>query len=324
MSEPGTAQMTNVSLFHRPCVSLSPGEAETPDLSVVVPSVNGWGDLRVCLEALNTQRKEVKLEVLVVDRLGEGLREQVRHAFPWVRLIPASTSTVIPDLRAMGVGEARAPAVAVIEDHILVPPGWARRMLAALDAGADVVGGPIENAATETLVEWAAFLCEYSACLPPLPAGPADWLPGNNIVYRRELLERFRPVLESGRWESHLHDSLRQAGTTLVCRPEVAVGHKKHFTIGEYVGQRYLYSRSYAGMRVAGAPLLLRAAYGLAALLLPPVLFYRTVARVWPHRAYRGHLIRSLPLLGLFVVAWAAGEVVGYWAGPGDSLSRVR
>jgi hypothetical protein len=33
--------------------------------------------------------------------------------------------------------------------------------------------------------------------------------------------------------------------------------------------------------------------------------------------------VRSLPLLPLFVAAWAAGEVVGAALGPGDALSRV-
>jgi len=30
-----------------------------------------------------------------------------------------------------------------------------------------------------------------------------------------------------------------------------------------------------------------------------------------------------LPLLAVFVVSWAFGEMVGYVAGPGDSLARV-
>src|SRR5262245_36690244 len=295
-----------------------------PELSVVVPSVNGMGDLRGCLKALDAQRADVALEVLVVDRLGDALRSEIAREFPEVRVIAASTGTTIPDLRAAAIREAKAPAVAVIEDHVIVPPGWARAMLDALAAGADVVGGSIENAATDTVAAWAAFLCEYSACLPPLPAGPTNWLPGNNTVYRRELLERFRSALEGVRWENHLHDELRRSGTTLICRPEIVVGHKKHFTVGEYFGQRYLYSRSYAGMRVAGKSIVRRFVTGLGAFLLPPVLFYRTVKRVWPNRPYRGHLLRSRPLLTLFVFAWAAGEVVGYWAGPGDALRRVR
>ncbi|HEV8125408.1 MAG TPA: glycosyltransferase [Gemmatimonadales bacterium] len=293
------------------------------ELSVVVPSVNGWSDLEGCLAALEAERGQVGLEVLVADRLGEALRARVRDRFPWVTLVEAEPGVTIPDLRAMAFARATGPSVAVIEDHVLVPPGWARQMLQAQARGEEVVGGAVENAATERLVDWAAFLCEYSHLLPPLPDGPSDWLTGNNTVYRRELLDRYRAVTEQGRWENVLHDRMRDDGVTLFCRPAIRVGHKKHYTVWEYLSQRYLYSRSYAGARVAGTGMGKRLAYGLAALALPPLLFYRTVARIWGKRVHRGELVKSLPLLSLFVTGWAAGELVGAWFGPGDALSKV-
>jgi hypothetical protein len=187
-----------------------------------------------------------------------------------------------------------------------------------------VVGGAVENAATESLVDWAAFLCEYSHCVPPLPAGPAEWLTGNNIVYPRELLERYRAVVESGGWENRLHEAMRGDGVPLTCRPDIVIGHKMHYSFADYMSQRYIYARSYAGARVEGAGFARRVAWGAAALALPPLLFWRTVRRVLGKGRHRAELVRSLPLLSLFVVAWAAGEAVGYVAGPGDSLSKVR
>ena len=61
-----------------------------------------------------------------------------------------------------------------------------------------------------------------------------------------------------------------------------------------------------------------------AAAALPPVLLWRTVSRILAKQRHRGELLRSLPLLAVFVSAWAAGEVVGSWFGAGDSLRRVR
>jgi GT2 family glycosyltransferase len=293
------------------------------DLSVVVPSVNGWSDLDGCLAALEAQRRDVTLEVLVADRVGEPVRANIRSRYPGVRLLEAEPGTTIPDLRAMAFAVAQGKSVAVIEDHVLVPPGWARQLLDAQERGEEVVGGSVENAATQRTVDWAAFLCEYSHLLPPLAEGPSEWLTGNNTVYRRALLERYRAVTEQGRWENHLHDRLREDGVTLYCRPGIRVGHKKHYTVWEYFSQRYLYSRSYAGARVAEAAASRRLAYGLAAFALPPVLFYRTVSRIWKKGSYRAELVRSLPLLALFVTGWAAGEVVGAWFGPGNALSKV-
>lgn len=300
---------------------------ERAALSVVVPSVNGMGDLAGCLEALEAQRRDVALEVLVVDRLGDDVRREVRRRFPAVRVLEVPRSTTIPRMRELAFDAAAGDMVAVIEDHVVVPPGWARRLLDAQRAASNgkpaVVGGAVENAATGKLVDWAAFLCEYSHCIPPLPDGPAEWLTGNNVVYPRALLERYRAVVAEGKWENHLHEALKRDGIPLVCRPEIVVGHKKHYTLGEYLSQRYLYARSYAGARVKGAPVTKRLAYAAAALALPPLLFYRTLSRVVSKGRHRAELVRSIPLLALFVSSWAIGEMVGYAAGPGDSLEKV-
>ena len=117
--------------------------------------------------------------------------------------------------------------------------------------------------------------------------------------------------------------AIRARGTLLVCRPDIVVGHKKHYTFTEYLTQRYFYARSFAGARVADAPPLTRIVYGLAALGLAPVLYWRIVSRVLAKGRHTDRLWPSLPLLVPFVLAWGFGEVVGYWRGPGTALSRV-
>ncbi len=295
----------------------------TPDLSVIIPSVNSYSDLRSCLTALSAQTS-VTLEVIVVDRLGPALREAAQRDFPETLLLPVEPGTTIPEMRAVGIAAATAPAVGVIEDHVIVPPDWSRRMLDALNEGHDVVGGAIENAATGTLMDWAAFLCEYSASLPPLPSGPSGGVPGNNVIYRKEVLDRYTAVLDQHKWENHLHDAMKADGIELIMRPDIVVGHKMHYTFWLYFSQRFLYSRSYAGARVDGAPLSRRLIMGAAAFALPPLMFYRTVKQVVSKGKHIGHLIKSLPLLVLFCLSWGAGEVVGYWFGAGRSLSKVR
>jgi hypothetical protein len=294
-----------------------------PDLSVVVPSVNGWSDLEGCLAALAAQRNGARVEVLLADRVGPDLRDRVRARFPEVRVLEAPADTSIPRLRALAFEAAGAPVVGVIEDHVLVPPDWAARMLAAHRDGARAVGGAVANAATERFVDVAAFLCEYSHCLAPPPAGPASWLTGNNVTYRRELLERFRAVIAREEWENALHDALRAEGVTLTSRPDIVVGHRKHVTVAEYGVQRFLYSRSFAGARVRDAGPARRVAYGLASFLLPPLLLWRLIGNVRRSGRHGGALVRALPLLGLWVTAGAAGEVVGSWFGAGDALRKV-
>ncbi len=293
-----------------------------PALSVVIPSVNGWGDLEGCLAAIGRERETTDLEVLVVERCGAAVRERIAACFPWAVVLPVGPEVTIPGMRALAFDHATAPSVAVIEDHVLVPTGWAHALLLAR-RDAQVVGGGVRNAATGTLLDWAAFLCEYSHLLPPLPAGPSLWVTGNNTVYDRSLLVSYRNIVQARRWENYLHDTLRDAGVALVSHPEIVVDHRKHYTFGEYFSQRYLYARSYAGARVAEAPLLRRLAYGAAAFALPPLLLWRTVSRTLRKEVPRQLVWRTVPLTALFVVAWGAGEVIGYWFGAGDSLRKV-
>ncbi len=295
-----------------------------PLLTIVVPSVNGLHDLVPCCEALELVRARVPLEVLVVDRLGGDVAETVRRRFPWVTLHSVPRNTTIPQIRDRAFRMARSDAIAVIEDHVIVPPEWGARLLASLAEGHDVVGGPIANAATERLLDWATFLCEYSACLPPLPEGDAAWLPGNNIVYRKSVLDRFLSVTAEGAWENRLHDAMRAEGVHLICKAELLVGHKKHFGFFEYLGQRFLYSRSYAGARMRNASMLKRLASGAAAFVLPPLLLFRIAKSLTVKRVPMGRILATMPFISAFVVSWGLGEVVGYWTGAGDALSRVR
>lgn len=294
------------------------------EVSVIVPAVNSYDDLFDCLTALGRDQGAA-LEVIVIDRTGPLIRKSVRRDFPGVTVLTVPPGTTIPQMRAIAIRASHAPAVAVIEDHVIVPPGWARAMLDALGTDNDVVAGAVENAATQTLTDWAAFLCEYSAALPPLPSGPAEGVPGNNTIYRRAALDRFDAVLDEGKWENRLHDAMKAEGITLVLRPDIIVGHKMHYSFGLYLSQRFLYSRSYAGAMAAGmSPVQKLVRGGAALVLLPPLMFWRTISRILKKKRHLTELAKSVPMLVAFCLSWGAGEAVGYWAGPGDALSRVR
>lgn len=298
-------------------------EMDSPALSVVIPSVNGWPDLDRCLGALEHERAGTRLEALVPERCGASVRDAATDRYPWARLIPVPSSTTIPQMRAIAFGEARAPTVVVIEDHVIVPGGWARAMIGARTGEARVVGGGLVNAATDSVVDWAAWLCEYNHLAAPMQAGPVDSIHGNHTAYDRQLLVEFKSVVESGRWEDALHSALRRKGIVLWSRPDIVAGHQKHYTVGEYVTQRFYYSRAYAALRVNDASAARRFAYGLVAFTLPPLLFARIVSRVWSGRLYRAHLFPSLPLLAVFVCSWGLGEVAGAWLGDGGALAKV-
>lgn len=295
-----------------------------PELAVVIPFVNGRDDLDGALDALESTSQSTPLEAIVVNRHAPVAVRGLTNGRPWVRVLQVEPDCTIPEMRARAFRVATAPSVAVIEDHVRVPPGWARALLTAQTPETPVVGGAVENAATTRTVDWAAFLCEYSHCLPPIPSGSVRSITGNNTIYPRALLERYRGVVESGGWENRLHDAIRNDGIALTCRPDIVVGHKMHYSVTLYLSQRYLYSRSYAGDRSLGLGFANRCVRAASCAVLPVLLLARIISRVWSKPSYRSHLAKSLPLLMLFVVGWAAGEFVGYLIGPGRSLSQVR
>ena len=299
--------------------------SDSPTLSVVVPSVNGWQDLRACLEAIDLAGRSIPLEVIVPERCGARERAELSRHFPAVRVIPVAPDTSIPRMRALAFGAAAAPTVAVIEDHILVKSTWACRIEELRAAGHRVIGGRVENAATERAVDCAAFLCEYHGVLRVRAAGVAQSLIGNCTAYDRKLLRHFEHVIDRGGWEDSLHDAMQTAGVELWYDPTLVVRHRRvYHSASEYARERFNFSRAWAAMHTASSGSGRRLWLGARAALLPPLLLFRILTYTWSQRTNRMALLRSLPFLPLFIGSWALGELVGTWSGDGGALAKVR
>ena len=292
-----------------------------PKLSVVVASVNGFPYVGQCLDAL--AERAPGAEVIVADSTDGETRRRLQEGWPAVKLLSFEEQQTIPELRAAGIFVAGAPLVAVIEDHCRVTPEWADAAVEAHEQGHAVVGGPIRNVVTDRARDWAAFFCEYSAFMEPLPAGEAKALTGMNVAYDRKAIAAMEDLLRKGRWEGWLHARLQERGIGLYCASDMVLEHDKDFGLGEFLSQRWHYSRSYAGMRneTLGRR---RYLYALGAPLLPPVLYWRMARNVFSRSRRRREFLLATPLILLYVCVWAAGEAVGYAFGGGRSLLKVR
>jgi GT2 family glycosyltransferase len=297
--------------------------AGEPLVSVVIASVNGLPAIAECLEALTRQDGAGEAEIVVVDRCGEQTRSALRARFPSAQVVAAEAGTSIPALRALGMDRARGRMVAILEDHCNVGPGWLQAVARQHQAGALAVGGAVENGSRERTVDWAAFFCEYARFMPPVPRGIVSGITGNNSVYDRSVLERLGPQARAEVWESFLHERLRALGVPFQSDPDLIVTHKKSFGYLEFLAQRYHYSRSFAGMRLQGAPWWKRVGYALATPLLPPMLMGRMIGVVAGKRRHGGRFVQASPVLATFLVSWAWGEAMGALLGPGRSLERV-
>ncbi len=291
----------------------------------MIASVNGLPYPIECLRSLEAQGGGDGCEVIVADCSGPATVAAIRELFPWVRVLAFSEPRSIPFLRSRGIEMARARLVAVTEDHCVPAPTWVRAMVDAVArTGWAAVGGGVTNGSPNRVVDWAVYFCEYSGLIDPVPAGPSEQLPGMNTVYDMDQIASVRHVFHEDRWENVIHDRLRERGYPLGLAPEIVVAHSKRFTIPMFVSERYHYSRAFAGHRIDGRGGAARLAFAAASLALPPVLIARIVGHVRRRGLHRGRLLMAAPLVVLFSVVWAAGEFVGYLAGPGDSILRIR
>ena len=260
---------------------------------------------------------------MVADWTDDETRRRIHEGWPEATLVSFDEPAAVPELRAAAIAAATAPCVAVIEDHCVVPEGWADAILAGHRAGHHVVGGGVRNVKTERARDWAAFLCEYSAMMDPISAGEVDVLTGMNVSYDREALAAIADLLRAGRWENELHARLRERGFALWSEPGAVIEHAKDFGFREFASQRYHYSRSYAGRRseLVGSR---RWLYALAAPLLIPLVVARVSRNVRARPGYGRTFRRALPLVLAYSTVWAFGELVGYIFGGGRSILAVR
>jgi glycosyltransferase involved in cell wall biosynthesis len=292
------------------------GPAAVPDVSVVVASFSGEPALRRCLESLESQCAE-GAEVIVASDLEASLREPLAARFPRVRFLQAPRGSGVFRLRARGVAEARGRLVALTEDHCTASPEWVDSLLAASRAGHPVVGGPVENGLEEGTYDWALYLCEYGAHMPPLPEGPAEILSGLNLAYDRALLDRCRETWREAFHENEVHDALRAQvpGFALHRVEKAVVTSHLDMSMTEAMAHLFQGARRYGRHRKSISPSGVRLLLPLATVALPPLLVWRELRNVAARRPrLLGKTVRGLPYIASLVSAWSAGEALGYLA----------
>lgn len=298
-----------------------------PKLSVVIASVNGAPWILDCLASLEDQSAIEDLEILVGDRVGGETARAIQQRFPAVRLETGLDQLSIPELRWRGIRRARAPIVAVIEDHALAEPGWAEAVLGAHEHGHQVVGGPVENAQRDSILGCVLFLIEYAPAQPPTQPGSEGPVGGMNISYRKSVLP-----LEDDRyatlWDGFLFDELRRRGVRFHREPKMLLRHRTPYGFAKFFVQRYHYSRSFAAMRARPWsrrwPLLRGLAYASVSWMLFPLLLAALTRRVFRKRRDRMQWLLGQPAVWALLASGIVGEALGSVLGDGGSLRRVK
>jgi glycosyltransferase involved in cell wall biosynthesis len=293
----------------------------TPQLSVVVASVNTNALLRQSLAALVAQAAPERIEVVVVrdaQRSDSGDRAMARAQFPCVRWVDAAPGSTVPQLRDRGFMESRGDIVAFIEDDCVVRPGWCEAAIAALHGLAIAVGGAVEPGAYRRAIDWAVYFCEYGQFMLPVSSAATASLPGNNVVYQRHALGR------DGFCDVFVPSTVRRADAATAVTDTLVVENVNSWSMRHVTSVPYHHGRAYAGKRFGPRGPMTRVAIGVGALSLPAVKSFRIVVATLSRKRLVGKLIQALPFVLLFTTSWSLGETMGCLFGAGDSPSRWR
>jgi glycosyltransferase involved in cell wall biosynthesis len=291
-----------------------------PQLSIVIASINSSSYLVECLKALRQQVGNISSEVIIADCVGTAVTDLVAAEYPKVKLIAFSEFRTVAVLRATAILAARGEIIAITEDHCIPPPNWYESIWQAhLKYPAVAIGGTVDNGAIDSLLDWAVFFCEYGRFMSPASSGIVHDLPAPNVSYKHSALIAIQAQLKQGYRETFIHEYLESQGEILWSEPTISTIHKKHFTIADFLTERYHYSRAFAGNRNKTIHPLRRLLYLCLAPLLPPLLLMRLSKPILSRQQHLTNFCLCLPYLVLFTIIWSIGEVVGYAIGSGDS-----
>ena len=291
-------------------------------LSVIIASWNDTSTLTQCLLSLKGQGEVSDTEIIVVRNDGGEAQEMIEGQFPYLKYINLPLSATVPELRREGISCSKGEIVALIEDHCIVDKNWCSEIKKAHERPYSIIGGSVENASCERSLDWAVYFYDYGKYMKPNEAGIVDSLPGNNVSYKRPVLEKVENSLRKGFFETFIHQELKEHGYHLYLLPSAIIFHKKNYKVKEAIIQCYYHGRSFGRMRISNTSHLWRIGLVLGSLILPVLLPTRIVLRTIRKGRHLRELLLSMPYLLLLMASWSYGEFCGYIGGEGNSSSR--
>lgn len=296
-----------------------------PKLAVVLVTRNSFDAIRRTVQALRAQTIANAMELLIVATTTEAIndcRPGELDGFARVEVVPAGPIGCVDNAAPKGMLRATAPVVATMEDHVFPEADWAEEIVKAHEGPWAAVNGHMINANPGTTLSWANMLLSHRTELVPRPGEWKEIFTSHNAAYKKAVLEAYGDDLERymGRGGALQRDLLKK-GHRLYIHLGARYHHLQMSAWRPIIPFRFAVGRHFAAARVRhnrwgwGR----RLAYVVAGPLIPFVQF----GRLMPYVRELGQFPWVLPPLILGLVMEAIGEMVGYVAGPSNSVEAM-
>jgi hypothetical protein len=298
--------------------------ATPPLLSVILLTQGSFEVLRRVVGHLRAQGVRDRIELVLVAPSEAGLQPDpaALEGFHGVSVVATGPIEAAGVAVAAGARVASAEIVVYVEEHSFPAPGWAEALIRAHEGPWAAVGPAMTNANPDSMASWTSFLLDFGAWVLPAEAGPADTLPAHQTSYKREVLlsygEALGDLLET---ETTLQHDLKARGHGLFFEPAARTDHLNISRLSDIAILQFHNYRAFAANRARDGrwPWSRRLAYIVGSPLIPLVRGARILGQVRDRGLGRTMLPGILPPLAMGLVAGAAGEVLGYSLGAGDS-----
>jgi hypothetical protein len=295
-------------------------------LSSVLNMAGAFATVRRTLSALAAQTVRDQLEVILIAtrRHVPTIVRSALEVFGAFQIIEVDSLPSGAYGWAEGFRRARAPLVAVSEDHGFPAPNWAETLIDAHEKHPDALAvcPALENGNPQTLTSWANFglsFCEWyaDASEPPRPVPSGA---GHNTSYKRDmLLAMYGHDLD--RWlnpERVMHGDIVAQGKTILLDPRTHVAHVNLSLPMSYFGVSYAGGRVFGAARSTQWSRPRRLLYAVLFPLVPAIRLNRMLEHYnTPKKRRNAKFLPALPLILLGLGCHAFGEAIGYLFGSG-------
>ncbi len=299
--------------------------AMLPKMSVVIVGRDGMPSLAGILTCLSQQTIAASLEMIAVlpaQAFSADAMARWAGVFHTVRAVKAAEIDNRGRAAAAGVRVASAPILAFSENHCYPVDDWAEQLCAGYSDDCVGVAPVVLNANPNSELSWASYGGGYAVFAARDVPEDIDEMPLHNTSYRRSAVVSFDNELEDlMEHEGKLQRRLLSAGGRFRLQAAAKTRHINEATWVLVLGLSFFNGWRYGGNR--GLPPWKRGVYAALFPLLSINITRETMRRLDKCRDGPRRSVRLLFVVWLQSLAHAAGEVLGYIAGPRHTFSFV-